>query len=54
VNQFLHQFLNILPTAGSNYKNIYLSGSGTNAPPTGQGLLDKQTLIDQGNNVFTN
>jgi hypothetical protein len=33
--------------------DVNLSG-GTNAAPTGQGLTDKQTLIDRGANVTTN
>lgn len=33
--------------------NVYLAG-GTNAAPTGQGIIDKQTLIDRGCNVETN
>jgi hypothetical protein len=48
VNQLLQQFLNILPAS----KQIYIYGN--NAPPTGQGLIDKQTLINQGNTVITN
>jgi hypothetical protein len=34
-------------------KNIYLSNQNPLAPPTGQGLIDKQTLINAGNNVIT-
>jgi hypothetical protein len=55
VNAVLHQFLNIQPAQG---KTIDLSSSSNvnyyNAPPTGQGLIDKQTLINQGNTVITN
>lgn len=47
VNLILNDFLSIQPTSG---KNISIYG----AYPTGQGLLDKQTLIDQGNIVNTN
>ena len=48
VNQLLNQFLNILPAS----KQIYIYGN--NAPPTGQGLIDKATLIPNGNDVITN
>ena len=55
VNAVLHQFLNIQPAQG---KTIDLSSSSNvnyyNSPPTGQGLIDKQTLINQGNTVITN
>lgn len=50
VNSLLNQFLNILPSSG---KNLGLAGQTPSAPPTGQGLIDKQTLIDNGNNVST-
>ncbi|PDS27070.1 hypothetical protein [Flavobacterium branchiophilum] len=48
VNALLHKFLTIQPPSG---KNIFVEEDG---PPTGQGLLDKQTLINQGNQVVTN
>jgi hypothetical protein len=55
INAVLHQFLNIQPAQG---KTIDLSSSSNvnyyNSPPTGQGLIDKQTLINQGNTVITN
>ena len=55
VNAVLHQFLNIQPSQG---KTIDLSSSSNvnfyNSPPTGQGLIDKQTLINQGNTLITN
>lgn len=44
----LEKFLTIQPISG---KTIELSN---NTPLTGQGLIYKQTLIDQGNNVLTN
>lgn len=50
VNSLLNQFLNILPSSG---KYLNLSFQTPSAPPTGQGLIDKQTLIDNGNNVST-
>lgn len=50
VNSLLNQFLNILPSSG---KNLGLAGQTPSAPPTGQGLIDKQTLIDNGNTVYT-
>jgi hypothetical protein len=47
VNSILNKFLTIMPVSG---KSIWVFG----APPTGQGLIDKQTLINQGNIVETN
>ena len=49
INAILHHFLNVTPVSS---KNIILDWN--NAAPTGQGLIDKQTLINQGNNVLTN
>jgi hypothetical protein len=49
VNAILHHFLNVNPTSG---KTIIIKEN--NASPTGQGLIDKQTLINQGNIVNTN
>ncbi|GEM55590.1 hypothetical protein B0A58_12685 [Flavobacterium branchiophilum NBRC 15030 = ATCC 35035] len=49
VNTILHQFLNVTPVSS---KNIILDWN--NAAPTGQGIIDKQNLITQGNNVLTN
>jgi hypothetical protein len=42
--------LSVLPSTG---KYIDLSGQTPPAPPSGQGLIDKQTLIAAGNVVFT-
>lgn len=50
VNSFLNKFLTITPATG---KNISLEGQTPLAPPTGQGIIDKQTLINSGNNVTT-
>jgi hypothetical protein len=50
INSYLNNFLNIFPI---NEKNIELAYQTPLAPPTGQGLIDKQTLINQGNNVIT-
>ncbi len=50
VNSLLNQFLNILPSSG---KYLNLSFQTPSAPPTGQGLIDKQTLIDNANTVTT-
>lgn len=49
INNILHKFLNVTPISG---KNVVLDWN--NAAPSGQGLIDKQTLINQGNNVLTN
>lgn len=45
INAILHQFLTIQPISG---KSLFFEDS---AQPTGQGLIDKQTLINQGNTV---
>jgi len=50
VNNILHQLLSLQQTSG---KTIYLNAP-MNQPPTGQGLIDKQTLINKGYNVLTN
>jgi uncharacterized protein (TIGR02145 family) len=50
VNSLLNKFLTVLPSSG---KNIYLQGQNPPAPPTGQGVIDKQTLITAGNSVIT-
>lgn len=49
INSILHKFLAIQPLSGKNLNFIdeYVS-------PTGQGLIDKATLIGQGNTVTTN
>lgn len=48
VNAVLNKFLTIQPSSG---KYIDLTQE---VAPTGQGLIDKQTLITQGNQVYTN
>jgi hypothetical protein len=50
INSLLSKFLNVLPSSG---KNIELAYQIPVSPPTGQGLIDKQTLINQGNTVIT-
>jgi uncharacterized protein (TIGR02145 family) len=50
VNSLLNKFLTVAPASG---KNINLEGQTPLAPPTGQGLIDKQTLITAGNQVYT-
>ena len=47
VNAILHHFLNVNPTSGKYIDLI------DNSPPSGQGLIDKQTLMNQGNTVET-
>lgn len=51
INTLLNKFLTVTPSSG---KNISLSGQKPPAPPTGQGIIDKQTLINTGNSVSTN
>ena len=50
VNTLLHQMLSVTPVDG---KTIELWGQNPPAPPTGQGIIDKQTLIDALNDVWT-
>lgn len=50
VNYILHKFLTVNPLSG---KTINLSGQAPLAPPTGQGIIDKTTLINTGNTVTT-
>jgi uncharacterized protein (TIGR02145 family) len=50
INTILNKLLTVTPTTG---KYIYLSGQVPPAPPTGQGIINKQTLIDAGNQVST-
>ena len=50
INSLLHDMLTVSPTIS---KNIDLSSQTPLAPPTGQGLIDKQTLINAGNSVGT-
>ena len=50
INALLNKFLIVTPATG---KYIELSNQVPTAPPTGQGIIDKQTLINAGNNVYT-
>lgn len=50
VNALLNKFLTISPLSG---KNLLLDGQNPPAPPTGQGIIDKATLINLGNTVIT-
>jgi hypothetical protein len=50
INSLLNKFLTVLPASG---KSITLNNQNPPAPPTGQGLIDKQTLINSGNFVLT-
>jgi hypothetical protein len=50
INALLNKFLTVTPASG---KRIDLYGQTPPAPPTGQGLIDKQTLINAGNTVST-
>ena len=50
INSLLNQMLIILPLTG---KTIYLNNQNPLAPPSGQGVVDKQILIDAGNFVYT-
>ncbi|CAN1562258.1 Fibrobacter succinogenes major paralogous domain [Flavobacteriaceae bacterium] len=50
VNTLIHQMLSVTPLDG---KQIDLSGQNPPAPPTGQGIIDKQTLTNALNSVYT-
>ena len=50
INSLLHIMLLANSTVS---KNIQLESQNPLAPPTGQGLIDKQTLINTGNDVIT-
>jgi hypothetical protein len=50
VNALLNKMLTVSPTV---VKRIELQDQTPPAPPTGQGLIDKQTLINAGNEVST-
>jgi len=50
VNDILQKMLTAIPLAN---KSIILNNQTPPAPPTGQGLIDKQTLIDNNNTVVT-
>lgn len=50
INAILNKILTITPATG---KSIQLNNQTPSAPPIGQGIVDKQTLINAGNNVST-
>ena len=50
INALLNKMLIVSPTVA---KNIQLGSQTPPAPPTGQGIIDKQTLINSGNTVYT-
>lgn len=50
INTILHQLLTVVP---ASEKYIYLDNQTPAAPPTGQGIIDKNTLITGGNTVNT-
>jgi hypothetical protein len=50
VNELLHQFLSL---TSPHAMHLYLDIQNPPAPPTGQGIIDKQTLIDNGLTVST-
>jgi len=50
INSFLNKVLTIVPNSG---KDLHLKSQTPPAPPTGQGIIDKQTLINAGNAVYT-
>jgi hypothetical protein len=50
INAILNKILTITPATG---KSIHLNNQTPPAPPTGQGITDKATLISNGNSVYT-
>jgi hypothetical protein len=50
INSLLNKFLTVLP---ASEKYIGLHGQTPPAPPTGQGLIDRLTLVNTGNYVYT-
>lgn len=50
INTILHKMLSVAPATG---KTIVLNSQTPPAPPTGQGIIDKTTLINTGNSVTT-
>ena len=52
VNSLLNKFLTV-QTTNTAQLSLILSGQTPPAPPTGQGIIDKQTLINAGNYVVT-
>ena len=50
INALLNKMLTVSPTIA---KQIELYAQTPPAPPSGQGIIDKQTLINAGNYVFT-
>lgn len=50
INSFLNKLLTVAP---ATRKYLYLDHQTPPAPPTGQGIIDKQTLINAGNSVYT-
>jgi hypothetical protein len=50
INVLLNNLLTVMPATG---KHINLGYQIPPAPPTGQGIIDKQTLINAGNSVYT-
>lgn len=50
VNLILKRILNISPASG---KYVQLQGQNPLAPPVGQGIIDKATIINSGNSVTT-
>lgn len=49
VNYLLNKLVSVAPPSGKNINLMQIPA----APPTGQGLIDKQTLINNGNTVTT-
>jgi hypothetical protein len=50
VNEILHKLLSLTTVTGNYYQ---LQNQNPPAPPTGQGLIDKQSLISMNNTVTT-
>jgi hypothetical protein len=51
INLLLNKMLTVMPVTAGKY--ILLNLQTPSAPPSGQGIIDKQTLINAGNSVET-
>jgi hypothetical protein len=51
INALLNLFVSIFPSIQG--KEIYLQNQSPSAPPSGQGIVDKQILMNNGNNLIT-
>jgi hypothetical protein len=53
INKLLNNFNNKITFTGATSKSIFLQGQTPKAPPTGQGVIDKNSLVSKGFTVYT-